>query len=174
MFQEKSGSAMAHQQNSFSTSVPSENKVAHAARSSSRGTILVAEDNRVNQKLAQKMLIKMGYECQVASNGLEALAAMDERDFDLVLMDIQMPEMDGFEATAGIRAKEIQSGKHTPIVAMTAHAMKGDRERCLLNGMDDYISKPVDRKELAQVLEKQMAAIPAQPVEVAEALDYRY
>ena len=107
-------------------------------------------------------------------DGESAVAAIHSRNPDLVFLDIQMPEMDGFEATAGIRAKEIQSGKHTPVVAMTAHAMKGDRERCLLNGMDDYISKPVDRKELAQVLERQMAAIPAQPVEVAEVLDYRY
>jgi CheY-like chemotaxis protein len=110
----------------------------------------------------------------VASNGLEALHAMDERDFDLVLMDIQMPVMDGFAATASIRARELPTGKHTPIVAMTAHAMKGDRERCLLNGMDDYISKPVDRQELARVLERQLAIIPVLSAENTEVLDYRF
>jgi signal transduction histidine kinase/ActR/RegA family two-component response regulator len=181
MFQEKSKSATTFQQPSIArkTAIPvsGESLADHAAKRNSRRTILVAEDNPVNQKLAQHLLIKLGYECRLASNGLEALRAMDEQDFDLVLMDIQMPEMDGFEATASIRVREQQTGKHTPIVAMTAHAMKGDRERCLLNGMDDYISKPVDRKELAQVLERQMAtipAIPAPPAENTQVLDYKH
>jgi len=177
MFQEKSKSATAFQQPSITrktaTPVSDESPACPAVQRSSRRTILVAEDNPVNKKLAQHLLIKMGYECRVASNGLEALKAMDERDFDLVLMDIQMPVMDGFAATARIRARELPTGKHTPIVAMTAHAMKGDRERCLLNGMDDYISKPVDRKELARVLERQLAIIPVQPAENTEVLDYR-
>jgi signal transduction histidine kinase/CheY-like chemotaxis protein len=174
--QEKSKRATAFQQPSIArkTAIPVfDESLAGPAQRSSRRTILVVEDNPVNKKLAQHLLIKMGYECRVASNGLEALHAMDERDFDLVLMDIQMPVMDGFAATARIRARELPTGKHTPIVAMTAHAMKGDRERCLLNGMDDYISKPVDRKELAGVLERQLAIIPVLPAENTEVLDYR-
>ncbi|HLY97813.1 MAG TPA: ATP-binding protein [Candidatus Angelobacter sp.] len=176
MSQEKSSGTMPVQHGSSmeKTTIPVFAEIlAPATKGSSTHTILVAEDNRVNQKLAQHILTKMGYECRLASNGLEALRATGERDFDLILMDIQMPEMDGFEATAKIRARELQTGKRTPIVAMTAHAMKGDRERCLLNGMDDYISKPVDRRELAQVLERQIAAVPEDRQEIAEALDYR-
>ncbi|HWX56297.1 MAG TPA: ATP-binding protein [Verrucomicrobiae bacterium] len=124
-------------------------------------TILVAEDNRVNQKLAQQLLSKMGHRVTVVSTGLAALEALREEHFDLVFMDVQMPEMDGFEATAKIRAEEQHNGKHMPVIAMTAHAMSGDRERCLMAGMDDYISKPISRKELATVLERQLPAVPA-------------
>lgn len=116
--------------------------------------ILLAEDNRVNQVLAVRLLEKRGHEVTVAGNGLEALEALDQQVFDLVLMDIQMPEMDGFEATAAIRKGEMKSGKHIPIVAMTAHAMAGDRERCLEGGMDDYITKPIRLELLLDALRR--------------------
>jgi PAS domain S-box-containing protein len=115
--------------------------------------VLVAEDHPVNQRLAVRLLEKRGHAAVVAGNGKEALAALEKEDFDLVLMDVQMPEMDGFEATAAIRGRE-QGGKtHIPIVAMTAHAMKGDRERCLAAGMDAYLAKPLQRRELFELLE---------------------
>jgi CheY-like chemotaxis protein/HPt (histidine-containing phosphotransfer) domain-containing protein len=118
--------------------------------------ILLVEDNLVNQKLAARLLEKWGYCVAIAANGKEALEALDQagpENFDVVLMDIQMPEMNGFEATAAIREKEKQSGGHLPIVAMTAHAMVGDRERCLAAGMDDYVSKPVQSTELYQAIQ---------------------
>jgi signal transduction histidine kinase/CheY-like chemotaxis protein len=114
--------------------------------------ILLAEDNPINQKLAVRMLEKRGHRLTVASNGREALAALQEDTFDLVLMDIQMPEMDGFEAAAAIREKERGTGKHQPIVAMTAHAMKGDDQRCLDAGMDGYLAKPIRSEELFALL----------------------
>jgi len=110
--------------------------------------ILLAEDSLVNQKLAVGLLEKYGHTVVVANDGRQAIAALDAQAFDLVLMDVQMPEMDGFEATAAIRTKENRTGAHIPIIAMTAHAMKGDRERCLEAGMDGYICKPVRVKEL--------------------------
>jgi len=115
--------------------------------------ILLAEDNAVNQKLAMRLIEKRGYTLVVASNGREALAALEEQSFDLVLMDVQMPEMDGFEATAAIRDREKKTRKHLPIIAMTAHAMKGDRDRCLAAGMDGYVSKPVQAQELFKEIE---------------------
>jgi CheY-like chemotaxis protein len=114
--------------------------------------ILAAEDNPVNQKVIVGLLAKGNHVVTVAGDGRQAVAAFDAQPFDVVLMDVQMPEMDGFEATAAIRQRDAASGRHTPIVAMTAHAMKGDRERCLAAGMDDYVSKPVQRSELHRVL----------------------
>jgi two-component system, sensor histidine kinase and response regulator len=114
--------------------------------------VLLAEDNAVNQRVVVRLLEKYGHAITVAGDGRLALKALDEAAFDLVLMDVQMPEMDGFEATRAIREREAGSGTWTPIVAMTAHAMKGDRERCLAAGMDDYVSKPVERTELLRVL----------------------
>jgi CheY-like chemotaxis protein/HPt (histidine-containing phosphotransfer) domain-containing protein len=115
----------------------------------------VAEDNSVNQEVAQQMLQKRGYSVTIASNGREAVTLVSESPaFDLILMDIQMPEMDGFQATAAIRELEKSRGRRTPIVAMTAHAMKGDRERCLDSGMDGYISKPVQSKILYETIDK--------------------
>jgi PAS domain S-box-containing protein len=105
--------------------------------------ILLAEDSLVNQKLAVGLLEKHGHHVTVVDNGRRAVNAVEAGVFDLVLMDVQMPDMDGFEATAIIRAKQRDTGRHTPIVAMTAHAMKGDRERCLEAGMDDYVAKPI-------------------------------
>jgi len=115
--------------------------------------LLLAEDIAVNQRLAVSVLEKRGHQVVVVGNGREALSALDKQSFDAVLMDVQMPEMDGFEATAAIRARESAVGAHTPIIAMTAHAMKGDRERCLAQGMDSYVSKPLKPQELFEVLD---------------------
>jgi len=116
-------------------------------------TVLLAEDNTVNQKLATRLLEKMGHRVSLATNGAEAVRAHAAGQFDLVLMDVQMPEMNGFEATARIREREKITGEHVPIVALTAHAIQGDRERCLAAGMDDYLSKPLNATALAQKLE---------------------
>ena len=110
--------------------------------------VLLAEDSLVNQKLAVGLLGKRGHTVFVANNGKEAIAALAAHQFDLIIMDVQMPEMDGLEATAVIRAREKQTGTHVPIIAMTAHAMKGDRERCLAAGMDQYVAKPIRVKHL--------------------------
>ncbi|HEY7153301.1 MAG TPA: response regulator [Gemmataceae bacterium] len=120
--------------------------------------VLLAEDNLVNQKLAVRLLEKQGHSVTLAGTGAEAVRAVERQAFDLVLMDVQMPEMDGFEATAAIRARERDSGRHLPILAMTAYAMKGDRERCLAGGMDDYVSKPIQPRELWQAIERLVPA----------------
>jgi CheY-like chemotaxis protein len=119
--------------------------------------ILLAEDNAVNQMVAQRAIEKMGHSILVAGNGLRAVEAAAAQSFDLILMDLQMPEMDGFAATARIRQAELPSGRHTPIIAMTAHAMHGDRENCLRSGFDGYISKPVDLRALARTIEQSRA-----------------
>jgi CheY-like chemotaxis protein len=116
-------------------------------------TILVAEDNRVNQKLAQRLLEKRGHTVVLAETGKAALEAIDKQTFDLVLMDVQMPEMDGLEATAAIRQREKISGKHLPIIAMTANAMIGDKEHCLQAGMDGYVAKPLSVNDLFSTIE---------------------
>jgi len=114
--------------------------------------ILIAEDNLVNQVVASRMLMKLGHSIVIASNGVEALRLLQQRRFDLVLMDIQMPEMDGLTATKRIREDEASGGSRIPIVALTAHAMAGDRERYLASGMDGYISKPITTLELQSVI----------------------
>ncbi|HEX4605571.1 MAG TPA: response regulator [Candidatus Angelobacter sp.] len=116
--------------------------------------ILMAEDNVLNQKVALGLLGKLGHQVTIANNGREAVELYADAKFDLVFMDIQMPEMDGFQAAGLLRKKQHASGKHVPIVAITAHAMQGDRERCLASGMDDYISKPIGRNELAAVIQR--------------------
>jgi two-component system, sensor histidine kinase and response regulator len=126
----------------------------HSIRESKRRlSILLAEDNAVNQKLATKMLERMGHTVTVAANGIGALELLEKTNFDLVLMDVQMPEMDGLEATKAFRDREKTVGGHVPIIAMTAYAMKGDKERCLESGMDGYISKPISGQELYETIE---------------------
>lgn len=136
---------------------PAWNNVPEAAEASETGRslrILLAEDNVINQKLASRTLENRGHSVTIAHNGREVLAALAAQRFDVVLMDVQMPEIDGFEATAELRKREFATGGHTPIVAMTAHAMKGDRERCINAGMDEYICKPVRPAELFAAIEK--------------------
>jgi len=114
--------------------------------------ILLAEDNPVNQRVAVLMLKRLGYEVDIAENGAAAVRMAPADDYALVLMDCQMPEMDGFEATVAIRVQEIETGRHIPIIAMTANALQGDREQCVASGMDDYISKPIDIERLREAL----------------------
>ncbi|HVW36380.1 MAG TPA: response regulator, partial [Pirellulales bacterium] len=143
--------------------------------------VLLAEDSLVNQKLAVCLLEKWGHHVSVAANGHQAIAAVAAQPFELVLMDVQMPELDGLEATAAIRRSEAASGRHLPIVAMTAHAMVGDRERCLAAGMDGYLAKPIRARELLAVIEQVLsggghasataAAATAAVVDWATALD---
>ena len=142
----------------------------HAARRSKghrrrqrRLHVLVAEDNHVNQLLAKRIFEKLRHQVTVVGNGREALSAVQAGNFDLVAMDVQMPEMDGLDATAAIRAWEKAAGTHTPILAMTAHAMKGDRERCLAAGMDGYTSKPIRIGELEQAIAQLVS--PSKPAE---------
>jgi CheY-like chemotaxis protein len=120
----------------------------------------LAEDNRVNQMLAVRLLEKQGHHVQVAGDGREALEELKKADFDLVLMDVQMPVMGGFEATAAIREMEQGTGKHIPIVALTAHAVTGDRERCLAAGMDGYVPKPIHTEELFEQIEALIPCVP--------------
>src|ERR1700721_1378946 len=139
--------------------VPGRQKVRpSAARSMARGAqrrlrVLVAEDNPGNQELVLHLLERRGHSAIVAENGKRAIAALEKHKFDLVVMDVQMPEMGGIEATEEIRKKEKSDGGHIPIFAMTAHAVPGDRERCLAAGMDGYIPKPIDPKLFTQIIE---------------------
>jgi CheY-like chemotaxis protein len=118
-----------------------------------RARVLLAEDNPVNQTLVVRVLEKRGYTVKVTSDGRGALEALENGQFDVVLMDVQMPGMDGFEATAAIRAKEMLAGGHIPIIALTAHALKGDKEQCIAAGMDSYLSKPIRAIELVSTIE---------------------
>jgi signal transduction histidine kinase/DNA-binding response OmpR family regulator len=127
----------------------------HSLRSGRRNLrVLLAEDNLINQRLTSALLAKWGHTVTIVGNGREAVAAAGRGDVDIVLMDVEMPEMDGLEATAGIRRAERARQSHIPIIAMTAHAMKGDRERCLAAGMDGYVSKPINPEELLEVVER--------------------
>jgi two-component system sensor histidine kinase/response regulator len=128
------------------------------APESLRSRILLAEDNVVNQRLAARILEKAGHSVLIVSNGREAIAALQGEIIDLVLMDVQMPQMDGFEAARAIRKDEIGNKKHIPIIAMTAHAMTGDRDRCLAAGMDGYIAKPIRAQDLLSLVENTMAS----------------
>jgi len=124
-------------------------------------SVLVVDDNLVNRQLAIRMLEKNGHTVQAVSSGRAAVEALTLKSFDLVLMDVQMPDMDGFEATAAIRREELPTGKRVPIIAMTACAMRGDRERCLAAGMDSYIAKPISLKALRQVISEALSPAPA-------------
>jgi CheY-like chemotaxis protein/HPt (histidine-containing phosphotransfer) domain-containing protein len=123
--------------------------------------ILIAEDNAVNQKFLQRLLERLGHLTAVAGDGAQAVDLFRTGNFDLIFMDVQMPEMDGYAATAAIRNLEQGTGKHTPIVAMTAHALKGDREKCLAAGMDDYLSKPARLTEIEQAVQRATASLSA-------------
>ena len=125
-----------------------------AAVLSTRCRALVAEDNVVNQKVAARFLERFGCRVDIAASGKEAVEMAGKFPYDVVFVDFQMPEMDGYEATALIRKREAAAGWRTPIIAMTANAMQGDREKCLAAGMDDYISKPVQRENLLRLLEQ--------------------
>jgi CheY-like chemotaxis protein len=132
--------------------------------------ILVAEDNPFNQTVAMRLLENRGHTVEVVETGKNAIAALQTQPFDLILMDVQMPEMDGLAATAEIRKNEMQTGGHMPIIAMTAHAMTGDRERCLQAGMDAYVSKPIDADKLLATIEALVDPgvdqdVPSQPLE---------
>jgi signal transduction histidine kinase/DNA-binding response OmpR family regulator len=143
----------------------------HSVAEAKKGKIriLLAEDNLTNQRVALRILEKIGYRAEAVANGQEVLSALGRNFYDLILMDVQMPELDGFETTAAIRRKEKESGRHIPIIAMTAHAMKGDRERCLEAGMDDYICKPVQPKEIIAVIERRLRGDPLAEPEVSRA-----
>lgn len=120
----------------------------------SRFNILVAEDNYINQKLISKLLSKKGYNSFVVEDGEKVLKALDEKKFDAVLMDIQMPIMDGYQTTSIIREREKESGNHVPIIGITAFAMESDRQKCFEIGMDDYLSKPFDKDDFYDIIEK--------------------
>ena len=117
-----------------------------------QGPLLIVEDHAITPEVARGIVAKLGYSSDVASDGVEALAALERRAYDAVLMDCHMPQMDGFQATAEIRRREQGTRTHTTIIAMTAHAMTGDRDRCIEAGMDDYLTKPVKAEILFEIL----------------------
>ena len=123
-------------------------------------TILLVEDNPINQKVASRLLEKAGHTVTLAENGLVALDRVSDREFDLVLMDVMMPEMDGLSATIAIREREQGTDRHLPIIALTANAMKGDREKCLDAGMDGYVSKPIQLPVLIQEIARTLERFP--------------
>jgi CheY-like chemotaxis protein len=131
--------------------------------------VLVAEDNRVNQRIVQSMLEKAGHRVTLVANGQLAIDALALRAFDVVVMDMQMPVMSGGAAIVEIRKQEHDTGRHLPIVACTAHAMKGDREKCLANGADEYVAKPIARESLLQAIELAVAGPPGRDREPAAA-----
>lgn len=156
----------------------------HSRDTNATLNVLLAEDNEVNQKLATRLLEKRGHSVVVVKNGREALEAIRKANYDLVLMDVQMPEMDGIEATAALRLAELETGLHLPVIAMTALVMKGDRERCIAAGMDGYLPKPIRSQELDEVLDNcvarktrstgsaELASVPP-PMNLQEAIDAR-
>ncbi len=123
--------------------------------------ILLAEDNDLNQQVVQHFLARHGHTVQVAKDGREALAALEQDAFDLLLLDLHMPEMDGFRVIEAVRRREQAADRRLPVVALTARSMKGDRERCLQAGMDEYVAKPVRRAELFAAIERVLAGRPA-------------
>jgi len=149
---------LAHDQAPIRVAAPAQPRIDPEMATHHSLRILLAEDNVVNQKLALRLLQQMGYRADLASNGLEAIECVARQTYDVVLMDVQMPEMDGFEASRRITARW-PAGQRPRIVAMTANAMQGDREMCLASGMDDYLSKPIRVDELVRALR----GVPARP-----------
>ena len=133
---------------------PAAGRPAPPARHGPSLRVLLAEDNHINQRVSAKMLEKRGHSVTVVGDGQEAVTLALRQTFDLILMDIQMPHMDGYEATVAIRQSEIESRDHVPIIALTAHAMKSDQERCIAAGMDDFISKPIHQADLFEKIER--------------------
>ncbi len=150
------------------TIVPAAVPVLFSARDARSERILLVEDNAVNVRLALRQLAKLGFTAVAAANGRAAVDAVPTEHFDLILMDCHMPVMDGFEATAEIRKRELRTREHVPIVAMTANARSGDRDECLLAGMDDYLSKPVTLAELQRVLDRWLSVTPDRLAQVAK------
>ena len=148
-------SAVGNKQNSKKEEgQPAELVTRHSLREEKqRLSILLAEDNKINQKVAARLIEKRGHKVEIANDGAEALTLLEQGHFDLILMDIQMPNLDGLAATAVIRENEKETGVHIPIIGLTAHAMKGDKERFLAAGMDGYVPKPIQPKELFEVIE---------------------
>ncbi len=140
----------------------------------SKARVLLAEDNVVNRKVAMRQLERLGIRCDVAVNGLEAVEMMEKTHYDLVFMDVQMPELDGLQATRAIRERELRLGRTTVIVAMTAHAMQGDREKCLEAGMDDYMTKPIQVEELEERLNTWLPQEERAAAAVSGQLDFLY
>jgi CheY-like chemotaxis protein len=128
--------------------------------------ILIVEDNPVNRTLTIRLVEKEGHTAVSATTGREALAALESEHFDVVLMDLQMPDMDGFEATAAVRVKERETGAHLPIIALTASAMEGDRKRCVDSGMDGYVTKPIQVTEMFAEIERVLSIAKGQAPEV--------
>ena len=140
----------------FTTSIHKELQVVSGTtpqRAQQRLRILLAEDNRINQIVAEKILQSMGHECFSVGDGMQVLDIIGKTPFDAILMDCQMPELDGFETTKRIRTAEKQSKRHIPIIALTASSQQADREHCLQCGMDSYLAKPFRKEELAKMLE---------------------
>ncbi len=153
-----------HQFGRFTTAMPSQPPIAMPHVHVQPRRVLLVDDNEINRRVALGLLRSRGHQVVMAENGKEAVDTLADQEFDVVLMDMQMPVMDGYEATAEIRRREHQIGGHIPIVAMTAEALKGDRERCLAGGMDDYVSKPINPAEMYRALERFPAlCLPADP-----------
>jgi CheY-like chemotaxis protein/HPt (histidine-containing phosphotransfer) domain-containing protein len=134
------------------TPIPAQPATTSATSATQSYRVLLAEDNKVNQTLATGVLKQLGHTVEIAENGRQAIEAWEAGGFDIILMDVQMPEMDGLDAVQVIREREKKMGTHVPVIAMTAHAMKGDRERCIDAGMDEYLSKPVRRQDLSNMI----------------------
>jgi CheY-like chemotaxis protein/HPt (histidine-containing phosphotransfer) domain-containing protein len=143
------------------------------AGESLRGRILVVEDNEVNQRVAAAQLRELGFDAEIVGSGNAALEAVRKTRFDLILMDCQMPDMDGYEVTANIRRME-KPMERIPIVAMTAHALQGDRERCITAGMDDYLTKPVSEQELTSALARWISRRPSRDEDVLDSVRIQY